>query len=142
MEELPQVLRDTGFTDSHGELAWDPDQAIKVAQWLAEMRQAVMSGDALGWRADGAVCDNISPANPDRRLVAGWDVRGQITGEQWQEYCRYCRDSAVVALSDPVRPDEVAEEVVAVRYRLSWQDQIEPSSGATLPGNPAALHWG
>lgn len=142
VEELPQVLRDTGFTGSHGELAWDPDQAIEVAQWLAETRQAVISGDALGWCVDGSAREDISSADPDRRLVTGWDVRGQITGEQWQEYCRFCLDSAVLALSDPITPDEVAEEVVAVRYRLSWRDQMEPSGPATLPGNPAARYWG
>jgi hypothetical protein len=140
-DELPQLLRDAGFTGPSGELAWDPDQAIKVAQWLAETRQAVIGGDALGWRVDGSVCDNIAPADPDRTLVTGWDVRGQITGEQWQDYCRFCLDSALGALSDPITPNEAAEEVVAVRYRLSWRHQIEPGP-TTLPGNPAARYWG
>jgi hypothetical protein len=141
-EDIPERLRETGFSGPQGEIAWDPDEAIKVAQWLNQMRQAVLSGDALGWLADGSVCATLSPADPSRRLISGWDVRGRSAAEQWEDYCQFCLDSAVVALHDPVTPGDVAEEVVAVRYRLSWRDSIGSSGPEPLPGNPPALYWG
>lgn len=140
-EDIPEGLRATGFSGPQGEIAWDPDDAIEVAQWLNQARRAVLSGDALGWFADGSVCDTLSPADPNRRLVSGWDVRGPMAGEQWEDYCRFCLDSAVVALHDSITPGDVLEKVVAVRYRLSWRDSIAPSGPEPLPGNPAARYW-
>ena len=139
---LPKALREAGFAGPRGEVAWDPDEAIEVARWLAATRRAVLGGDALGWVADGSVCDRLSPADPNQRLVSGWDVRGRIAGEQWEDYCQFCLDSAVVALSDPIRQADVAEDVVAVRYRLSWRDEIGSPGATTLPGKPPALYWG
>ena len=131
-----------GFTGPQGEIAWDPHDAIEVAQWLNQTGRAVISGDALGWFADGSVRDTLSPADPNRRLVSGWDARLPMAGEQWEDYCQFCLDSAVGALRDSITPGDVLEEVVAVRYRLSWRDSKTPSDPAPLPGNPAARYWG
>jgi hypothetical protein len=80
--------------------------------------------------------------DPGRRLVRGWDVRRREAGEEWSSYCLSCLDSAVMSLSDAVTPRDVAEDVVAVRYRLWWRDRFGESDVKQLPGNPDARYWG
>ena len=80
LEVIPDALRAKGFGGPHDEIAWDPDDAIEVAQWLNQTRRAVVSGNALGWFADGSVCDTLSSGDPNRRLVSRWDTRGAYSG--------------------------------------------------------------
>jgi hypothetical protein len=141
-DDIPEELRRIGAVGPNGDIAWDPDDAIKVAQWLSQARRAVLGGDALGWFADGSVCDTLSSVAPGRRLVSGWDVRGRAPGEKWEDYCHFCLASAMSALRDPIKPEDVAEAVTAVRYRLSWRDSLGAADPEPLPGNPPALYWG